>query len=172
MADIFVDDDFFGNTPSTLSIAAGKHFVTVRKAGFQAWVRTVSLNGGSVTLNAELVRGADETLPASAPAATSNAKGSTATPTAVDLSQKPDWIGVHAQSSGDVAVVNNVNPDSPGEKAGIHVGDVILALDGRLIKGKDFETAVAALKPGMQIAVSYARGSVSHEVSVIVGSQN
>jgi S1-C subfamily serine protease len=51
-------------------------------------------------------------------------------------------------------------------------GDIILALDGRLIKGKNLETAVAALKPGTQISVSYARGSVAHEVWVTVGSQN
>jgi S1-C subfamily serine protease len=68
--------------------------------------------------------------------------------------------------------VTNVISDSPGAKAGIPPGDFILALDGRLIKGKDFETAVAALKPGTQISINYVRGSLAHEVSITVGSKN
>jgi S1-C subfamily serine protease len=82
------------------------------------------------------------------------------------------WIGIHAQNKGDAAVVTNVNADSPGAQAGIQVGDIILALDGRLIKGKDFETTVAALKPRTRISVNYARGSTAHEVWITVGSQN
>jgi S1-C subfamily serine protease len=77
-----------------------------------------------------------------------------------------------AQNNGDVAVVTNVNPDSPGANAGIQVGDVIVALDGRPLKGKDFEAAVAGLKPGTQVSVSYARGSSVREVSLTVGSHN
>jgi S1-C subfamily serine protease len=87
--------------------------------------------------------------------------------------EKPGgWIGVHAQNKGDVAVVTNVIADSPGAKAGIQVGDIILAVDGRLIKGRDFETVVVALKPGTQISVNFARGSSAHEVWLTVGSQN
>jgi serine protease Do len=78
----------------------------------------------------------------------------------------------HAQNKGDVAVVTSVAADSPGAKAGIQVGDIILALDGRLIKGKDFESAVAALKPGTQISINYARGSSAHEVQITAGSSN
>jgi S1-C subfamily serine protease len=52
------------------------------------------------------------------------------------------------------------------------VGDIILALDGRLLKGRDFETAVVAFKPGTQILVSYARGTSAHEVLVTVSSRN
>jgi serine protease Do len=82
------------------------------------------------------------------------------------------WIGVQAQNRGDVVVVTNVAADGPGAKAGIQLGDIIIALDGSLIKGKDFESAVASLKPGTQISVNYAHGSSAHEVSVTVGSQN
>src|SRR5271166_644246 len=69
------------------------------------------------------------------------------------------WIGVYTQTGTDGALVTNVTADGPGAKAGIQVGDLILALDGRLIKGKNFETAVTALKPGTRIPVSYTRGS-------------
>jgi S1-C subfamily serine protease len=68
--------------------------------------------------------------------------------------------------------MNYVTPGSPAAKAGLQAGDIIVALDGRLIKGKNFETAVADLKPGTQILVNYARGSLTHEVSITVGSKN
>jgi serine protease Do len=68
----------------------------------------------------------------------------------------------------DGALVTNVTADGPGAKAGIQVGDLILALDGRLIKGKSFETAVASLKPGTQITVNYTRASAARETSVTV----
>ena len=61
-ADIYVDQNFVGNTPSTVSVASGKHSVSVRKAGFQDWVRDMNLSGGAITLNAELVP--DSTVPA------------------------------------------------------------------------------------------------------------
>jgi S1-C subfamily serine protease len=161
-ADIFVDDNFVGNTPSTIRVPLGKHVITVRKTGFQDWLRNVNFSGGSITLNAELDHGSYEPQTAS-----------TSAMPATNSSPKPiGWIGIHAQNSGDVAVVINVTAEGPGAKAGIQVGDIILALDGRLIKGKDFETAVAALKPGAQISVNYARGSAAHEVRVTVGSQN
>src|SRR5271167_1053661 len=38
-ADIYLDQNFVGNTPSTVNVPAGKHAVSVRKTGFQDWVR-------------------------------------------------------------------------------------------------------------------------------------
>jgi hypothetical protein len=55
-ADIFLDQNFMGNTPSTVSAQPGKHSISVRKAGFQDWVREMNLSGGTITLNAELLR--------------------------------------------------------------------------------------------------------------------
>jgi hypothetical protein len=161
-ADIFVDDNFVGNTPSTIRVPLGKRVITVRKTGFQDWLRNVNFSGGSITLNAELDHGSNEPQTAS-----------TSAMPATNSSPKPiGWIGIHAQNSGDVAVVTNVTAEGPGAKAGIQVGDIIVALDGRLIKGKDFETAVVALKPGTQVSVSYAHGATSHEVQITVGSHN
>ena len=52
-----------------------------------------------------------------------------------NTSQAPvGWLGVHSQNKGDAAVVTNVNADSSGAQAGIQVGDILLALDGRLIR--------------------------------------
>jgi hypothetical protein len=53
-ADIEVDGDFVGNTPSTVELAAGEHAVLVRKSGYKDWQRKIRLTGGEVRLNAEM----------------------------------------------------------------------------------------------------------------------
>jgi hypothetical protein len=67
-ADIYLDQSFVGNTPSTLKVPSGKHGVSVRKAGFQDWVRDMNFSGGTITLNAELVTGSNVTTPAASSA--------------------------------------------------------------------------------------------------------
>jgi hypothetical protein len=53
--DIEVDGEFVGNTPSAVTLAAGKHQVVVKKAGYQDWSRSMTFSGGTVRLNAEMV---------------------------------------------------------------------------------------------------------------------
>ena len=53
-ADIEIDGNFVGNTPSKVSAAAGQHQVVLKKSGFQGWERKVTVSGGLVRLNAEL----------------------------------------------------------------------------------------------------------------------
>jgi hypothetical protein len=53
--DIYVDDNFMGNTPSLIEIPAGSHAIRVEAQGQKLWSRTVSLTAGSkVTLQATL----------------------------------------------------------------------------------------------------------------------
>lgn len=53
-ADIEIDGNFVGNTPSKVSASVGQHQVVLKKSGFQGWERKVSVSGGLVRLNAEL----------------------------------------------------------------------------------------------------------------------
>jgi diacylglycerol kinase family enzyme len=53
-ANIEVDGNFVGDTPSTLSLSPGSHEVTVKKKGFMDWTRKLSVTAGSVHMNAEL----------------------------------------------------------------------------------------------------------------------
>lgn len=55
-ADIEIDGAFVGNTPSTITVASGSHQVAVKKNGFAVWNKTLSVTGGTVHLNAELVQ--------------------------------------------------------------------------------------------------------------------
>jgi PEGA domain-containing protein len=64
-ADIYVDQNFVGNAPSTVNAPSDKRSVTVRKPGFQDWVHEMNFFGGSINLIAELVPGS--TVPAAEP---------------------------------------------------------------------------------------------------------
>jgi hypothetical protein len=56
-ADIEVDGNFVGNTPTTLRLPAGKHQITVKK-GTLSWQRSVQVTaGGTVSLNATFAQG-------------------------------------------------------------------------------------------------------------------
>ncbi len=53
--DIVVDGTFMGSTPSTLTLAAGKHDVVIKKSGYKDWTRSMAVGSGSVRLNAEML---------------------------------------------------------------------------------------------------------------------
>ena len=53
-ADIEVDGKFVGSTPSSISLAPGDHDVVMKKAGFSAWEKKLSVSPGHISLAAEL----------------------------------------------------------------------------------------------------------------------
>jgi hypothetical protein len=53
-ADIEIDGNFVGNTPSTMGVAAGTHEVSVKKAGFKPWQRKITVSSGHVKIDAAL----------------------------------------------------------------------------------------------------------------------
>ena len=54
-ADIDVDGNFVGSTPSDIQVSEGEHIVSVKKAGFTNWERKVKVSAGSnVHLSTEL----------------------------------------------------------------------------------------------------------------------
>ncbi len=46
-ADVYVDNQFYGNSPATLKLKAGKHTITVKMSGYKDWSRDLSTDGGS-----------------------------------------------------------------------------------------------------------------------------
>jgi len=172
-ANIFVDEDFVGTTPSTINVTVGKHVVTVKKSGFQDWICAVSFSGGSITLDAELVGGPNEMRTADPPTTSDSTKGSATPGVSANSLQSPvGWIGVSGKDDSKGALVTDVTAGGPAAQAGIRSGDTILVIDGTTIKGKDFEKVVTALKPGTRVPVNYTRGSSVHEVWITVASQN
>ncbi len=53
-ADIEVDGNFVGNTPSSVELAAGDHAISVKKVGYKDWERKMKVTGGEIKVNAEL----------------------------------------------------------------------------------------------------------------------
>jgi PEGA domain-containing protein len=53
-ADVEIDGNFVGNTPSTVSVAAGQHQLIVKKAGYKPWEKQISVSSGEVRVNAVL----------------------------------------------------------------------------------------------------------------------
>jgi len=54
-AEISVDGNYVGNTPSTIAVGPGKHFIVLAMPGFSKWKRELLVSSGSdVTLTATL----------------------------------------------------------------------------------------------------------------------
>ncbi len=53
-ADIEIDGEFVGSTPSMVMIGPGPHRVTVNRKGYSSWTKTLTVSGGAIHLNAEL----------------------------------------------------------------------------------------------------------------------
>ncbi len=68
------------------------------------------------------------------------------------------------------ALVAKVLPDSPAEKAGIQVGDVIVAFDGRdILRSSDLPPLVGMTAPGTEVKVKVIREGRKRTLRVKVG---
>ncbi len=71
---------------------------------------------------------------------------------------------------GKAAWVSRVMPNSPADKAGVRVGDVITQIDGQKIEGAaDVVDYVSAQKVGNKVTVSYTRDGKSASSHVTLG---
>ena len=53
-ADIDIDGNYVGSTPSTVSVPSGQHQISVKKSGFKQWERKIAVSAGQVNVNAAL----------------------------------------------------------------------------------------------------------------------
>jgi PEGA domain len=53
-AEITVDGEFAGDTPSQLTVATGVHTITLTKRGYKPWTRKLTISGSKITIAAEL----------------------------------------------------------------------------------------------------------------------
>jgi serine protease Do len=92
------------------------------------------------------------------------------------------WLGVQIQSLTPElleglgvkdergALVAGVVPGGPAEKAGVRVGDLITAVDGKPLAGfKDLPRLVAAAQPGARAALTVLRQGKPEEIQVVLG---
>jgi hypothetical protein len=55
-AEISIDGNFVGNTPSSVSVATGDHMISIRMEGYEPWDRTIHTSAGKVNLSAMLLK--------------------------------------------------------------------------------------------------------------------
>jgi len=66
-------------------------------------------------------------------------------------------------------ILGDVLPGSPAEKAGLRVGDVVVALDGKPMEnGRQFEINLYRFRAGQSVNVAIERGGGSHTLPVAV----
>src|ERR1700688_1243920 len=181
-AEISVDQNFVGNTPSSLSLQPGEHLISVQKNGYQDWERKIKVSGGNVNLTAELTKGMDVPVvaPSTKPSGTTAVVQQSVTPIQmktrptvqpdIAISTPPGWIGVSTKrgDGGGVAITALV-PEGPAAVAGLKVGDTIMKLNGNPLGGEDFNSQISSYKFGSKVAVTYVRGSWASILIVTVG---
>jgi putative serine protease PepD len=82
------------------------------------------------------------------------------------------YVGIRIESVPGGAKIVKVVSGSPASKAGLKVGDVITAFDGKPITSADELTAaVSAAKSGESVSVTVKSGGTTKQVSVTLGVQ-
>lgn len=64
-------------------------------------------------------------------------------------------IGATMRRDGDAIFIGDVYESSPAQKAGLHPGDMVIKIDGQMIKGKSVDDISSLLKgsPGTQVSL-------------------
>jgi hypothetical protein len=183
-AEILLDQSFVGNTPSSLSVTAGEHLISVKKMGYQDWDRKIRVSGGNVNLAAELVKSSDVPVaaPSTKPTATTLLVQESLNPnkinrrenarSTVSVSTPSGWIGVSTKRAiAGGAIITSLVPQGPAAIAGLRVGDTILKLNGNLISDEDLESQITSYKAGSKVAVTYMRDSWASIAMITVGTE-
>jgi Do/DeqQ family serine protease len=70
------------------------------------------------------------------------------------------------------ALIADVSPGSPADRGGLLAGDIILEMDGTLVKdSRDLSLAIAAKSPGTAVQLKAFRGGREREFTVTLGEQ-
>lgn len=88
------------------------------------------------------------------------------------LSNSYQGIGVALQESDDGIKVVEVYENSPAEKAGLHTGDIIIAVDGESVEGMDVTSAALLIRgaSGTEVRLTVIRDGWKMDLFVTRGS--
>ncbi|MGI9049289.1 MAG: S41 family peptidase [Rubrobacteraceae bacterium] len=86
-----------------------------------------------------------------------------------ELSGKYVGVGIVLQDKGKKVVVTSPIPGSPADKAGMKSGDVLVAVDGKSVKGEDLATIAKKVRgpAGSKVEISVLRGGGEKKFSVM-----
>jgi hypothetical protein len=165
-AEIEIDGNFVGDTPSSVGLAAGEHTLMILKNGYASWERTLRSSSGTIKIVASLIA---ET-PGSAVNAVSRSTVSPnrlADESRIGLSFTGNPLAKH-----DGLEVSDVQPHGPADNIDIKPGDIIIALDGHYLYTIDgLRTELRGYKPGAKLAIRYRRGRLTYDNYLVLASQ-
>jgi serine protease Do len=94
------------------------------------------------------------------------------------------WLGIGIQdvsaavakaygvSPNQGAIINLVEPNGPGAKAGLQVGDVITQLNGQPVNGaNDLKLKVGEMRPGTTVHLKVVHNGTPRDVTIALGEQ-
>jgi serine protease Do len=82
----------------------------------------------------------------------------------------PENASFFKLKDADGAIVSQVSPDSPAEKAGMKSGDVIRSLNGEsIINGSALQVAISQDTPGTKVTIGILRDGSSQNLPLTVG---
>jgi S1-C subfamily serine protease len=82
------------------------------------------------------------------------------------------YLGIALQGVQGGAIVLGVEPDSPADKGGLIVGDIIAAIGGQRVEdADDVHAQLGAATVGAKLGIDVRRGGSPHYVDVLVGER-
>ncbi|HEV2424241.1 MAG TPA: trypsin-like peptidase domain-containing protein [Terriglobia bacterium] len=80
---------------------------------------------------------------------------------------------LEAMGADHGVVIESVGADTPAERAGLHLGDIITAVDSKPTPtGDDLLNLISETSPGSHLKVSYLRDGKSRQTDLVVGDWN
>lgn len=83
-----------------------------------------------------------------------------------DSTKKPHDVGIFLFDQNGKSIIRNVAPNSPAEKAGVEIGDELLALNGFRTNANDFRERVSSLNIGDTLNLTVFRNEKLKNISV------
>jgi serine protease Do len=82
------------------------------------------------------------------------------------------YLGVQGDPSAEQCKITQVSPDSPAEKGGLKVNDVVTKFDGqKVVTFEDLVEFVRKKKPGDEVVLEVARGDEMVKLKLVVGKR-
>jgi hypothetical protein len=168
-ADIEIDGNFVGSTPSSVGIEAGKHSVKVSKNGYKSWERTLKSSTGEIKIAAVLEPvPVDSTGTANKPVEVATTSADRDPLVSSEGIQEEGRIGIwftgNPTARHDGLEIAGVQPKGPADTLGLLPGDIILAIDGHFLYTiEELRAELGRRERGARVAIRYRHDRLTYD---------